>query len=796
MMLGWVLGALAATPEAIDDRLRSIDTLEAVVDLARPVDRVIRMDRGGMEVTLTSGAMVPVFSGHFAGEWENDSERLLRRLRDREPGATLPSADQRGSRQLVGFVWVDGEGTVAVELPHEADALELANRQVLYAGADREAMRGVAHGSEPFVTEAHEGLFLSTSPTLAKLFLGPEATDPYEITVWAGSERLRRAVELLEQRVDTWDGVGVDLGVRVAEDRVAAEAGVADAASWVIDVHTADRYVRVSEQPTSEDRWLALIDGATLSRSWAEEVVTLGVTPQGYARYSHISGVPASPSDPSDPLSAPVSPHPLAIEHVEARVLVAHTANALTLPVELTNRVTLRATHDVAFVDLVVPRTEAEPASFTWVRAQLPDGTALARPEQVERKGSAVVTRAKPKPKPKPKPGDKPRVVDDRRDEDRITAHRVRLVFPEVVRAGDVVVVDLQWTDTWPLAHLREVDGVGMVSGGVTSGLQRFLASVEGASGDPYAYDVRVGLPEDSKLSAVVSGPDREETADGWRWTVVEGVTRARFPNVVVGRYRQRYDKASKGMPAVRVSLLGGDDKQLKGLAAQTRAVIAYYEGFLPPYGLDEYDVVEGPAALDHWVWVAPHAMQKMQQTQQTAGLRSLGRMDTTNDGNWSVFAHEIAHQWWGQQVQPAASDDRWMVESFAEMFACMATAKIHEDVDVCLDERTETRRLLEGQAQELADHRVSASLAEAYQGGPRGFVVYRYGPYVLQEMLRPRLGNDVFFLAIDQLLRDHGREPVTNERLQRAFERVSGRDLGDSLGAFCDDNKLHKGDH
>ena len=50
-----------------------------------------------------------------------------------------------------------------------------------------------------------------------------------------------------------------------------------------------------------------------------------------------------------------------------------------------------------------------------------------------------------------------------------------------------------------------------------------------------------------------------------------------------------------------------------------------------------------------------------------------------------------------------------------------------------------------------------------------RSMIIFGQGavrahPYVLQEMLRPRLGNDVFFLAIDQLLMSEG--PGTPERV------------------------------
>ena len=776
-MLAWIALAWGLTPEEADDRIRSMDDLEAVTALARPVDRPIRLRQGVMDVTLTSGAMVPVFSGHFAGAWENEAGKFLRKLRDRDPEATLPSAEQRGDRELVGFVWVDGEGSVGVDLPYEADALELGNRQVMYLGAEREAMEPVALGLEPFRTQATEGLFLTTSPELDALFLGPEATDPYEIVVWAGSSKLRRAVELLERRLELWDAVGLDLGGQVAAERTVTQLGGEIEHTWVVDLHTEARYGRVSNVPTPDDRWLAWVDGHRLSQSWDGEVVTAGFSPQGGARWSHISGLPADTVDPDDQLSAPRSSHQQRIEHVQARVLVQHQRNALTLPVEITNRVTLRAEADMLFVELIVPRVEAVADTFEWVSAALPDGTPLARPEQVERRASEVVTREKPKPKPKPGPWEPD---DDDEDEERVTAHRVRLVFPELVRAGDEVVVDLQWKDSWPLAHLSEVDAVGTVSHGKSSGLQRFLASLEGDEGQGYAFDARVGLPADSKLVAVVSGPDEQEVSGGWRWTVVEGVDRARFPNVVVGDYRTRYDKAAKGMPAVRVSLLQGDDKRLKTLGAQARGIMAYYETFLPSYGLPEYDIVEGPAAIDHYTWVAPHGMQVMQRTLQTRGLADLARMKTTDDGGWGVFAHEVAHQWWGQQAQPGGLDDRWMVESFAEVFSCMFVAKVHENVKKCLDQRQETRRALEGNLSTLADHRVSVSLAEAYHEGPQGFVVYQYGPYVLQQMLRPRVGTDAFFLGVHQMLKDHPREGITNERLQHYLERASGQKLGD----------------
>lgn len=770
--LSWAL-----TPEQADDRIRSMNDLEAVPELARPVDQPIRLKQGVIEVTLTDGVMVPVFSGHYAGAWEREAGALLRKLRQGDPDATLPGPDDRGDRELVGFVWVRGEGTLAVELPHEADAMELANRQVLYGGKEASDLRKVAFGIEPFTTSLEDGLWLSADPSLDALFLGPETTDPYEVIVWDLPGDLSRAPQLLEQRLQLWDDLGIDVGERIAAERVAMGEGAVLEPFWLIDLLTADRYHRIATVPAAADRWLAWIDRGHLSTSWESQVVTAGMTPGGAPRWAHVSGVPMPPRVAGDPTSPPARSLPMAVAHVQARVLAAHQRNGMVLPVELTNRVTLRAEHDVLFVDLEVPRVEAEADSFVWVKASLVDGTPLARPEQVGREGDAIAT-VVDKPRPQPKPKKKPFGPDDDDDEEeesKVTAHRVRLVFPEAVRAGEEVVVDLQWTDVWPLAHLSEVDNIGMQSDGVTSGMQRFLAAVQGGTGEPYAYDVAVGLPEDSPLSVAVSGPMEEPTLEGgWRMTRVHGVQQARYPNVVVGRYRTHADKAKQGMPAVRVSLLQGDKKRLAGLASQARGAIAYYEGYLPPYGLPEYHIVEAPSAWSHTTWVAPHAMQ-MAQTMRI--------VDRTMDGEgfgWRLFGHEIAHQWWGQQAQPATLEDRWMIETFAEVFACMFLAKVHEKAEPCVERHEDTRKWIEGDDARLGDPRFSLSLAEAYQEGLGGSAYYEYGPYLMQQMLRPRIGNQAFFRGLEGLLRAHPRQGITNEQLQAAFEAASGEELGD----------------
>jgi hypothetical protein len=255
---------------------------------------------------------------------------------------------------------------------------------------------------------------------------------------------------------------------------------------------------------------------------------------------------------------------------------------------------------------------------------------------------------------------------------------------------------------------------------------------------------------------------------------------------VVVGAYDHKGFGPRKGLPAVEVRLLNGDAKEMQALAVEARAAMAYMARYLPAYGLGEYDIVEAPSAVNHYTWVAPHGMQMMQRMLQTqvGGERE--------DQGRATFAHEVAHQWWGQMAQPASLDDRWMIETFAEVFSCMYVAKANEKVEPCVDVLEANRKLAEG-TEWWADIRGSASLEEAFVGGNRGKVVYKLGPYVMLNMLRPRVGTEAFFGALGTMLRDHPYEPVTNERLQAYMERTSGQDLDDFFDFWVHQGLLPK---
>ncbi|NEL81517.1 MAG: hypothetical protein G3W61_35215, partial [Xanthomonas perforans] len=54
-----------------------------------------------------------------------------------------------------------------------------------------------------------------------------------------------------------------------------------------------------------------------------------------------------------------------------------------------------------------------------------------------------------------------------------------------------------------------------------------------------------------------------------------------------------------------------------------------------------------------------------------------------TKQGVFTVAAHEIAHQWFGNLVTMAWWDDLWLNEGFANWMEARTTAKLHPEWDI-----------------------------------------------------------------------------------------------------------------
>jgi hypothetical protein len=794
-LLGVAEGA-ETQAESTHDLWTSMKDLVVEPALVRPVEEVIELTSGPERLTLRGGWMVPVFSGRLVGRWEDDAARWMR-SQTVEEVPRLPSDAERGTQQLVGWMWTGGEGRVVVPLPDRADALVLANRMVMDVGEDREAWAGVASGAEPVSADVDVAIVLAADEAIANLFLTEESPDPYEIVVYGDSDAARRAAARMQavfaDRWRMWDVWEVDRGERVAWDRIAMSNGVAPSfTSW--DLLTDQRWGLLAQGVDGDDRWLSVVrDTVGLVDERREvRVSAIGIDLDQREMDLLIGGMLHPPRDAADPTSAPAARVRVEPVLAESTVLIQPTPNGVDLAVTVDSHLTFRAVGGpVIWIDLLVPKMDRVPDSFRLVKVELEDGTPLlGSPGEDVDKPAREAPEPRPKP-PDPDPGPGPGPgpgPDPDPDHDLLpepTASRVRLLLPVPLQPGEQVVVHLVHEDTWPLSQVST--GELRVSLGQSSGVQGFLPVVApNGVGPAWPFRARVAVPMAGRVVAAVSGRTVSEgEQQGWRVTRVESEGRAAwFPAISAGLYTTVDDPAQLGFPAVRVKAYSTHYDTIDQFAAEIRRVIGFYQGWLPTFPVREVEVFEAPPTFNGFIWTAPHGMISLSMMYDT---RAMGAPTVINRGGGGnprndrphlengIVAHEIAHHYWGHLAPPASSEDFWIAESFAELFSCIYLSAAFDAQD-CEVRMAEKRRRWEGYTLNVRP----GSLSQAYSSVTQPAIVYDYGAYVLGEMLIRRLGREPFFAAIDLMLREHPDEPLSSERLQAYLEAASGKDLDD----------------
>lgn len=347
----------------------------------------------------------------------------------------------------------------------------------------------------------------------------------------------------------------------------------------------------------------------------------------------------------------------------------------------------------------------------------------------------------------------------------------VRVILPTPLAIGEEVVIKVNWKDTWPY---DQGGCEGELAVGSGSGVQAMLPSfTTGLPGNPWPFRARLHVPEGSKLVGALSGDTQGEgTEGGWRWVEAAHETGpASWAYAAVGRWRSTIEPARAGLPAVRTHLLSSLGADESTFAPEVRRVAGFFQRWLPSYPLKEIEVVESPSRCGGFVWIAPHGLVNLQRMIITGETVASSPRDHQPELESGIFAHELAHQYWGHQIGPASIEDFWIAETFAEVYACMyvGAAFSAKHCTVRLDEASRIWSDVKSPP---------ASLTQAYRSGSQPDIVYRYGPVLFHRMLRLRIGDLAYFGALDLLQIEHAREPTTTERLEAYMSGASQQDL------------------
>jgi len=205
---------------------------------------------------------------------------------------------------------------------------------------------------------------------------------------------------------------------------------------------------------------------------------------------------------------------------------------------------------------------------------------------------------------------------------------------------------------------------------------------------------------------------------------------------------------------------------------------LAFFEEIFGPYPLDEMTVVVLPRGY----------------SQSFLGFITLAQsvaiaedFETHDSGRWTrelTISHEIAHQWWGNEIGWWSYRDQWLSEAMANYAGLLfyrhsneerraSVAELSVGWRATLEQTVASGRTVESLGPIVLGNRLNSSEAS---NGYRA-IVYRKGAVVLA-MLARAVGEENFLKMLHALVEAARGKVVTTESFIEGVERMSGLDL------------------
>ena len=274
---------------------------------------------------------------------------------------------------------------------------------------------------------------------------------------------------------------------------------------------------------------------------------------------------------------------------------------------------------------------------------------------------------------------------------------------------------------------------------------------------DKALYDVTVHAPapwtgiSNGRLVDLTTTDDVTTTS----WQLTEPAS-SYLMTLAVGDYARSSNTTSSGL---RV-----DYWTPRGMVEGTRrvrtaaAAIDWIESRLGPYPFETLGMV----------------VTESSSAMETQTMVTLGNSDYVLSPQ--VIAHELVHQWYGDQVSPADWRDVWLNEGMTMLMQWL----YEDDMDISV----------------LADNLDSARAADQsfrddygppgdYDPGQFGSTNIYYVPALMWNELRADLGDDEFFRIARSWLEANDNTSVTREQIYAHWEKQTGRELSAFFDAW-----------
>lgn len=246
-----------------------------------------------------------------------------------------------------------------------------------------------------------------------------------------------------------------------------------------------------------------------------------------------------------------------------------------------------------------------------------------------------------------------------------------------------------------------------------------------------------------------------------------------------------KFDALAGEAEGIPLRILSAEGRRDHGRYAMevTKQVLPFYTTYFGlPYALPKLDQLAVPStrwgAMEDW-GIISYAESLLLFDPDRSGP------DTQRDV-FSVIAHEVAHQWFGNLVTASSWEEIWLNEAFATWLARKATAKFNPTWQVDLRQRLPIDRAMVRDATAATRAIRSGPVTESAVFDVFDDITYTKGGAVLS-MLEQWIGPEVFRRGLAAYIAGQKYSGATAGDLWYYMSRASGQDVSAVAASWTD---------
>lgn len=286
-------------------------------------------------------------------------------------------------------------------------------------------------------------------------------------------------------------------------------------------------------------------------------------------------------------------------------------------------------------------------------------------------------------------------------------------------------------------------------------------------------FAISVTAPADYEVVSNMPVQSREARGTSVHWAFAPTPPMPSYlVAVAVGQFEALEDQVD-GIP-LRILTARGRKESARYAMEVTRQVLPFFrEYFGIPYALPKLDQLAIPGvrggAMEDW-----GAISYVESVLLYDPARSSSE---TRQTIFSIVAHEISHQWFGNLVTAASWDEIWLNEAFATWIAGKATARFNPDWQVPLRQMLRRQNVMRRDAGPATRAIRSGPVVETAVFDVFDGVTYIKGGAVL-DMLEAYVGPEPFRRGLAAYMAERRLSNATAGDLWFHLSEASGRDV------------------